>query len=90
MLLIGYEMYRQLSLKRPGRVRKGKKKQQPEEDVEDEKTKPLLEGTITISILNANPNKIWELFKYYLLYIMGYLALILLFLLFFINSLPFI
>lgn len=43
VLLIGYEMYRQLSLKRPGRVRKGKKKP-PEEDVEDEKNKPLLEA----------------------------------------------
>lgn len=44
VLLIGYEMYRQLSLKRPGRLRKGKKRL-PEEDVDDEKNKPLLEGT---------------------------------------------
>lgn len=43
VLLIGYEMYRQLSLKRPGRLRKGKKRP-PEEDVEDEKNKPLLEA----------------------------------------------
>ncbi|XP_014283942.1 uncharacterized protein [Halyomorpha halys] len=43
VLLIGYEMYRQLSLKRPGRLRKGKKRP-PDEDVEDEKNKPLLEA----------------------------------------------
>ncbi|XP_014250667.1 uncharacterized protein LOC106667310 isoform X2 [Cimex lectularius] len=42
VLLIGYEMYRQLSLKRSGRVRKGKKRP-PDEDMEDEKNKPLIE-----------------------------------------------
>jgi RAD54-like protein 2 len=43
VLLLGYEMYRQLSLKRAARTRKGKKKIQ-EEDLDDEKNKPLLEG----------------------------------------------
>ncbi|KAL1116799.1 hypothetical protein AAG570_005269 [Ranatra chinensis] len=42
VLLIGYEMYRQLSLKRSARTRKGKKKI-PEEDMDDEKNKPLLD-----------------------------------------------
>lgn len=45
VLLIGYEMYRQLSMKKPGRARKGKKKVQ-DDDVDDEKNKPLLEGNI--------------------------------------------
>ncbi|XP_075235650.1 uncharacterized protein LOC142332860 [Lycorma delicatula] len=43
VLLIGYELYRQLSLKRPRRARKSKKKLSSDEDVEDNKNKPLLE-----------------------------------------------
>lgn len=43
VLLIGYELYRQLSLQRPRRSRKTKKKLNPDDDVDDDKNKPLLE-----------------------------------------------
>lgn len=46
VLLIGYEMYRQLSLRKGGRVRKGKKKN-PDEDMDDDKNKPHLESELS-------------------------------------------
>lgn len=45
VLLIGYELYRQLSLKKPPKSRnRSKRKTEAEEDLEDEKCKNLLES----------------------------------------------
>lgn len=43
VLLIGYEMYRQLSMRKNVKPRKGKKKNLPEEELDDDKAKPLLD-----------------------------------------------
>ena len=44
VLLIGYELYRQLSLKKPPKSRnRSKRKTEAEEDLEDEKCKNMLE-----------------------------------------------
>lgn len=45
VLLIGYELYRQLSLRKPRKRRcNAKRKLNPEDDIDDEKNKHLLEG----------------------------------------------
>jgi RAD54-like protein 2 len=48
VLLIGYELYRQLSLKRPNKANTKKRRRKHQDEVvdvdEDEKTKALLEG----------------------------------------------
>jgi len=47
VLLIGYELYRQLSLKKPPKSRtRSKKRPELEEDVADEKSKNLLESEL--------------------------------------------
>lgn len=55
VLLIGYELYRQLSLKKPPKSRtRGRKRTENEEDVADEKSKNLLERRLRdVSIANA-------------------------------------
>lgn len=45
VLLIGYELYRQLSLRKPRKRRcNSKRKLNPDDDIDDEKNKNLLEG----------------------------------------------
>jgi RAD54-like protein 2 len=48
VLLIGYELYRQLSLKRPNKTNSKKKRRKPQDEVvdvdEDDKNKAMLEG----------------------------------------------
>ncbi|XP_039295723.1 LOW QUALITY PROTEIN: uncharacterized protein LOC111049654 [Nilaparvata lugens] len=56
VLLIGYELYRQLSLKRPRKVRRGRKKVDPDEELDD-KNKPLLEEMHT-ALVKPGPDLI--------------------------------
>lgn len=50
VLLIGYELYRQLSLKKPPKSRtRSKKKTEQEEDYADEKSKTLLESMFILT-----------------------------------------
>lgn len=53
VLLIGYELYRQLSLQKPRKRRtvNPKRKSNSEDDIDDEKYKLLLEGKLLFVVL---------------------------------------
>lgn len=56
VLLIGYELYRQLSLQKPRKRRtvNPKRKSNSEDDIDDEKYKLLLEGKLLFVVLMSS------------------------------------